>query len=127
MTARRRRAKSVWLLTADPPVCTAGRAVDVLSQCAELRRGNECVCRFDVAELEAPLRACGGDEAAEMLSDRLEPEDVEDLLRLTQQCVRSGHGTEEARQDVSALVARLRRLVARGSGLTDAYSDEIGP
>lgn len=124
------------LLTADPPVCAAGKAVAVLQQCERRRRDQECLCRFDANEIAEDAAGLGCAEVGEYVSGELEPDDVEDFARAVAACLDDrSSGTAATDPDgVAAAMERLRRvegrlgvLVRHEAGLTDRYSDDIDP
>jgi hypothetical protein len=132
------RRDYVWLLTAEPPVCRGGDSRTVLMRCERLRRGEACICRFNVAELSDDLAAIGADDLAEKwLSDRLEASDVEafrnELALAHQNAVRVAQiapkeerlDAEHGAERVGQLVNRLSTLVSEGAELTDEFSDEL--
>jgi hypothetical protein len=128
-----------WLLTADPPVCRAGRPIVVLENCDRLRREESCWCRFDVAEIAEDLDVIGYRKIAEdWLHDHLEPEDVEAFrdevasaieramrVSVTQDDALVKTEVEHGIERVRSLRARLDRLVEREAGMTDRYSDDL--
>lgn len=65
MAGRKRRcsAESVWLLTADPPLCGEGDAVAVLNSCERRRRALDSLCRFDAAAMAGDLEVSRGSPA----------------------------------------------------------------
>lgn len=125
MTRRKRVELYRWLLTADPPVCKVGNPVTILNTCERRRRGEECWCRFDVVAVADDLEAVGADELVELLNDDLEPEDVELLAGRLAAAMGSQLDDADAEERGTALVRRLSRVAKAGSGLSDAYAEEI--
>ena len=68
-----------WLLTADPPLCRAGKPEVVLQKCDRLAKGEECACRLEVQLVADDLEALGWAALAESLDDELEPADINTL------------------------------------------------
>lgn len=122
------RPAFIRLLTADPPLCRAGKPLEVLSNCDRLRRGEPCWCRLEAEAMGEDLVAIGADRVSDWLTDTLEPEDVEafteDVLHAIE-AARTPPIDEEAVQRVQHWHAWLRRLVRAGAGLTDRYSDDL--
>jgi len=128
-----------WLLTADPPVCRAGRPIVVLANCDKLRRQESCWCRFDVSEITDDLDAIGYRRVAEdWLHDDLEPEDVEafrnEVASVIERAARDSeaHVENDAKTEyehtierVRSLRTRLDRLVESEAGMTDRFSDDL--
>ena len=129
-----RHDKYTWLLTADPPICAAGRPVVVLNACERRRRGGECWCRFDVADIAEDLRD-QDDAAASRLAgdfeDEIEAEEVDAVTEsLAGVIARSRPRTAAAEDRLERLKqvrARLLRVVEAGAGLTSRYADDIDP
>ncbi len=129
------RADYRWLLLADPPICRGGRPVAVLNNCDRLRRAEVCWCRFETQEAVEDVAMVGEPGALDdwLTAGDLEDRDVEDLrdavLRIVKR-VRSGSDAPSddaagAADRLEALAVRLSRLVDRGSGLSDRYTDDI--
>lgn len=114
-------ARFPWLLTADPPVCRRGDAVEVLRACELGRRRQHCVCRFAAADIAELLVAAGAPDLAECFSASVSPQDLVALARGVGAL--SLPGVEDA--DLRTLRGDLDRLVKAGAGLTDRYADEV--
>ena len=129
---RRPPAESVWLLTADPPVCRGGNPVAVLNACERRRRLEECLCRFDASSIAEQLGEIGCDEAADYFRDELSPEEVEEVASALEECSEgSSSDDEDANEDADAFVkglrARLAIVVDAEAGLTARYAGEVDP
>jgi hypothetical protein len=129
------RADYHWILLADPPVCRGGRPDVVLNNCDRLRKGEICLCRFETQEIVDDLALAGAAGALDdwLTSGDLEEQDVEEMTRKVLSLVREAQargpgmsGDEAAAVDrLDGLARRLRRLVDRGSGLSDRYADDL--
>lgn len=129
------RRDYVWLLTAEPPMCRDGDSLGVLRRCERLRRGQDCVCRFNTSDIADDLADIeGGPIADQYLRDRLDSEDVVGFRNAVSQALakarRDREGATPLERDmaierVGHLLRRLDRVVASGAELTDEFSDEL--
>ncbi len=88
-------AESVWLLTADPPVCASGNPVAVLTACERRRRLEECLCRFDASSIAEELSEIGCDDAADYFRDELSADEVEDVVSALGECAHGALGDDD--------------------------------
>jgi hypothetical protein len=102
-SSRYRAEQYPWLLTADPPICRVGPALAVLRRCERLRREEPCLCRFAAADIADELERSGAPELAEYLASRLEPEDVDELVRR----LHAHRARETGDSDLDESLARL--------------------
>jgi hypothetical protein len=122
------RTNFVRLLTADPPVCRAGRPLEVLANCERLRRGEVCWCRFEAEAIADDFEAIHAAHLTDWLTDAMDPADVDEFAGDIDKAIAVARATHIGDDDVQRVVhlrARLGRLVQAGAGLTDRYSDEL--
>lgn len=129
------RRDYVWLLTAEPPLCRDGDSLAVLRRCERLRRGQDCVCRFNASDIADDLADIdAGTIADQYLRDRLDSGDVVRFRDAVNQALaetqRDPSGSaplerEMAIERVGHLLSRLDRVIASGAELTDQFSDEL--
>jgi hypothetical protein len=125
-THRYRAEQYIWLLTADPPICRAGRPIEVLNSCERRRRDEVCWCRVAVRDVVDDLELVGRPDLGEWFESELEADDVADLAERLH-AIAPGNGDDAALERVMALANILRRVADHGSGLTDRYADDVDP
>lgn len=128
------RADYRWLLLADPPICRGGRADVVLNNCDRQRRGEVCWCRFETQEAIEDVALIG---ALGALDDWLTAGDLDDddvaglrdkILLVTARARAGGELSDDVADGVErleSLAVRLKRLIDRGSGLSDRHADDV--
>jgi hypothetical protein len=129
-----RHDKYNWQLTADPPICAAGRPTVVLNACERRRRGGECWCRFDVADIAQDLREEADPAATRLaadLEDELEADEVEAIAEAFAAVIARSRPRTAAAEDrlerLKQVHARLQHVAEAGAGLTSRYTDDIDP
>lgn len=121
-------AKYQWLMVADPLLCGSGPILSRLRRCDRLNRGEFCLCRFHINDLDEDVSAIGGNDVMEWFENDVDADDMDDLVKEIAWRVakaKSQRYADDVIERAQRWLLRFQDVAMAGSGLTGRYSDEL--